>query len=115
MDAKKLFRWIGLYALNLLAATLGVMFGAEVFAEVSLAPIMGHQNFLAAVLKPPYPLLIALGILAGYLSQLRWKGSQALWVWNPHSRARVPAPHGSSRASKKSSTLARISGAFLDS
>jgi hypothetical protein len=76
-------RWAGIYVLNMIAATLGAWFAAKIFGETLLAPIVGSKNLSAGLLEPPYPILIAFGILAGYVSRIRWKGSQALWVWIP--------------------------------
>jgi hypothetical protein len=72
-----------MYIVNLISATLGVWFCAKVFGDLVLAPVVGKENVLAAGLKPPYPLHIAVGIVTGYVSRFRWKGSHALWVWVP--------------------------------
>jgi len=79
--AECILRWAGMYIVNLISATLGVWFSAKIIGEMVLSPIIGRQNLLAAGLKPPYPILLTFAILTGYVSQVRWKGRQALWVW----------------------------------
>jgi hypothetical protein len=74
-------RWISIYILNLIAATLGAWFAAKILGEGLLTPIIGSSNLTAGMLEPPYPILIAFGILAGYVGRIHWKGPQAFWVW----------------------------------
>lgn len=75
--------WVGRYSVNLLASTLGVWFSAKILGEIFLAPVIGKQNLLLSMLKPPYPLLVVMGILVGYVSGIRWRSSHAFWVWIP--------------------------------
>lgn len=76
-------RWVGIYVLNMTAATLGAWFAAKILGETLLSPIIGSKNLSAGSLEPPYPILIAFGVLVGYIGRIRWKGPQALWVWIP--------------------------------
>jgi hypothetical protein len=72
-----------MFLLDLVSATLGVWFGAKALGDLVLVPIGGAGIVDWAILKPPYPLEIGIGILTGYISRIRWKGSQALWIWLP--------------------------------
>ena len=77
-------RWIGLYLLNLLAATLGVVLATGVLLNVILKPVeplIGHARLFSVAKGPYYPLPILLALLAGYISGIRFKGNHRLWVW----------------------------------
>ena len=77
-------RWVGLYLLNLLAATLGVLFATGVLLNVVLkpvAPLIGHARLFSVARGPYYPLPVILALVAGYVSSLRFKGNHRFWVW----------------------------------
>ena len=79
-------RWVGLYLLHLLTATLGVLLATGMLLNVVLKPILqtriDYDRFLTSVAKGPYyPLPIVLAALAGYFCNIRFKGSFRFWVW----------------------------------
>jgi len=58
-----------------------VWFSVGVFANVVLLPLVGKSMARELALRPYYPLLIAFGVLTGYLAQLRWSRLCTPWVW----------------------------------
>jgi hypothetical protein len=77
-------RWIGIYLLNLLVATVGVLVATGIFLNVVLKPIeplIGHSTLFASAKGPYYPLPLVLALVAGYIRTLRFKGNYGFWVW----------------------------------
>ncbi len=81
---KSAVRWVGMYLLNLLAATLGVAFATGVLLNVVLKPfqpLIGHSKLFSVAQAPYYPLPLGLAVVAGYISHIRFKGNHRFWVW----------------------------------
>ncbi len=83
---KSFLRWVGLYLMHLLAATLGVLLATGILLNVVLKPILeshiDYGRFLTVVAKGPYyPLMVVLAALAGYFCDIRFKGNYRFWVW----------------------------------
>ena len=77
-------RWISLYLLDLLASTLGIVALTGFFLNVILKPIeplVGHAKLFAVARGPYYLFPIILALVAGYASNLRFKGNHRYWVW----------------------------------
>ena len=80
MSARKALVEIGRHAFSLLISTLGVWFSSGLLV-VFLAPILGGETARGLALRPPYPLLVGVGIVTGYASELRWRRLFTPWVW----------------------------------
>jgi hypothetical protein len=77
-------RWIGIYLLDLLAATLGVVLASGILLNLVLKPVeplIGHSRLFSVAKGPYYPLPILLALVAGYIGNVRFKGNHRLWVW----------------------------------
>lgn len=78
-------RWIGLYLLHLLIATLGVGLATAMLLEVILKPLLGRAIGDAKLISigtgPYYPLEIVLAAVAGYFGYGRLRGNHRFWVW----------------------------------
>ena len=79
-------RWVCLYLLHLLAATLGVLLAASILLNVVLKPLLqpriDFERFLTSVAKRPCsPLPILLAAIAGYFCNIRFEGNYRFWVW----------------------------------
>jgi hypothetical protein len=77
-------RWLGIYLLNLLAATLGVLLTTGIFLNVVLKPVeplIGHSKLFSVAKGPYYPLPLLLALVAGYVRNVRFKGNHGFWVW----------------------------------
>jgi hypothetical protein len=78
-------RWVRLYLLHLLAATLGVGLATAVLLNAFLKPLLepgiGHAKLISIGTGPYYPLEIVLAALAGYFGYNRIKGNYCFWVW----------------------------------
>jgi len=73
-------KWVGLWLVNTLNATLGVMVAVG-FINYSIRPFAGRGIFFYLTQGPFYPLPIVVGFLAGYFTY-RWiRGSYCYWVW----------------------------------
>jgi hypothetical protein len=81
MSGKRILREVGRYAFSLVLSTLGVWVSGGIFSATVLVPVLGHDKATEMILRPPYPLLMGLGLLIGYISRLRWKGLCTPWVW----------------------------------
>jgi hypothetical protein len=73
-------RWFTAYCFSAVLATVGVMLTAAIIGDM-LAPMVGRPLVIELQMKPYYPLEIGAGLLTGYLSWFKWKGSYSLWVW----------------------------------
>ena len=71
---KASLRWIGLYILHLLIATLGVGLTTAISPD-------GHARFVRFASGPYYPLEILLAGLTGYFCYGLLKGNHRYWVW----------------------------------
>ena len=82
---KSSLRWIGLYLLHLLTATLGVGLATAIVLNAILKPLLGrsisHAQLVSIGMGPYYPLEVVLAGLAGYFGYSRFKGNQRFWVW----------------------------------
>jgi hypothetical protein len=58
-------RWVGLYLLHLLIATLGVGLATAILLEAILKPLLG-RGIISIATGPYYPLEIVLAGIAGY-------------------------------------------------
>ena len=78
-------RWVGLYLLHLLAATLGVGLATATLLNAVLKPLLepgiSHAKLISIATGPCYPLEIVLAGLAGYFGPRRLKGNHRFWVW----------------------------------
>lgn len=73
-------RWIGLYLLHLLIATLGVGLATAMLLEVILKPLLGRA-IISIGTGPYYPLEIVLAAVAGYFGYGLLRGNHRFWVW----------------------------------
>jgi hypothetical protein len=78
---RRILGGVGRYAFSLVLSTLGVWFSGGIFYATVLVPILGRDTANEMVLKPPYPLLIGIGLLIGHISRLRWRRLCTPWVW----------------------------------
>lgn len=82
---KAAVRWAGLYLLNLLAATLGIVLVTGFLLNVVLKPLspplISHSQLFSVAKGPYYPLPVVLAVIAGYISYIRLKGNHRFWVW----------------------------------
>jgi hypothetical protein len=77
-------RWVGLYMLHLLIATLGVALATAALLEGILKPLLspdGHARLVSITTGPYYALEIVLAGFAGYFSYGLLKGNHRFWVW----------------------------------
>lgn len=73
-------KWLGMWFLNSLLASIGVAVtvGILIFSTQSLTT----RAIRVFLLSPPYyPLPLVVGLMVGYFSQVRSKGSDRYWVW----------------------------------
>jgi hypothetical protein len=73
-------KWVGLWVLNTLIGTLGVAITVGFFTYSSQA-FVSRATRIHFVLTPYYLFPILIGLAAGYLSYLRFRGSYRYWVW----------------------------------
>jgi hypothetical protein len=73
-------KWVGLWLLNTLVATLGVVATVGLLTY-STQSFVSHAARIHFVLTPYYPLPIMAGLVVGYLSYTRFKGSYRYWAW----------------------------------
>jgi len=73
-------KWVGLWLLNTLIATLGVAITAGFFTYSS-REFVSRAARIDFVLTPYYPVPILVGLVVGYLSYLRFRGSYRYWAW----------------------------------
>jgi hypothetical protein len=82
---KKSARWVSLYLMHLLVATLGVGLATAMLFETILKPVlqpeMGHAKLVSIAAGPYYPLEILLAGFAGYFAYGKLKGNHRFWVW----------------------------------
>ena len=77
-------RWTGIYLLQLLAATLGVVVATGFVLNILLKPLeqwLGHSTLFSVARGPYYAFPIALALVAGFVSGLRLEGNHRYWVW----------------------------------
>lgn len=73
-------RWLGLWLVNTLVATYGVAFAAGLTLEM-WKPFISHATKIRIGLTPYYPFMLFFGLLVGFISHVRFRGSYRLWVW----------------------------------
>jgi hypothetical protein len=73
-------KWIGLWLLNTLIATLGVAMTVGFFTYSTQEFVSGAAR-IHFVKTPYYPFPIFVGLVVGYFSYLRFHGSYRYWVW----------------------------------
>ena len=73
-------RWIGLYLLQLVIATLGVGLATAMLLEAILKPLLG-RGIISIGTGPYYPLEIVLAGIAGYFGYGLLRGNHRFWVW----------------------------------
>jgi len=73
-------RWIGLWLLNTLIATVGVAINVGLISY-STRPFVSRALRAELIQTPYYPFPILIGLLVGYFSFLRFRGSYRYWVW----------------------------------
>ena len=73
-------RWIGLWVLNTLNATVGVLV-ATGFINYSIRPVAGRAIERYLMRMPYCPLAIGVAFVAGYFAFRRTQGSYSNWVW----------------------------------
>lgn len=80
---KSSIRWVGLYLLHLLVATLGVGLATAIVLNAILKPLLepgiSHDKLISIATGPYYALPIVLAALAGYFGYI--KGDSRFWVW----------------------------------
>jgi len=77
-------RWTSLYLLDLLVSTLGVVVVTGFFLNVILKPmepIIGRARLFSVARGPYYVFPLILALVAGYVSNVRFKGNHRYWVW----------------------------------
>lgn len=83
--AKQYFRWILLYLLNVVIATIGVLFTVGLIANVVMRPILdplfGNNWLIRLGVTPYHPLYVLAAWLGGWFSHIRFRGSYRYWVW----------------------------------
>jgi len=82
---KTYLRWVGLYLLHLLIATLGVGLATAMLLEAILKPLFGRAigdaKLVSIATGPYYPLEIVLAGVAGYFGYGLLRGNHRFWVW----------------------------------
>ena len=73
-------KWVGLWLLNTLIATIGSAINVGVFTYSTKA-FVSHSLRIRFVLSPYYPFSILIGLCVGFFSYLRFRGSYRYWVW----------------------------------
>jgi hypothetical protein len=73
-------KWVGLWLLNTLIGTVGVAINVGFFTYSSQA-FVSRATRIHFVQTPYYPVPILAGLVVGYLSYLRFRGSYRFWVW----------------------------------
>src|SRR5947209_18446660 len=68
VSARTLLVQVGRYALSLLLSTLGVWFSVGIFDATVVTPALGRDTAKEIAVRPPYPLLIMIGLLIGHIS-----------------------------------------------
>ena len=78
-------RWVGLYELHLLAATVGVGLATAILLNAILKPLLepgiDHAKLVSIGTGPYYPLEVILAALAGYFGHARIKGNYCFSIW----------------------------------
>jgi hypothetical protein len=73
-------RWVGLWLLNTLIATIGVAI-TEALATESIRSFTSLATRIRLVWTPYYPLPVIAGLAVGYFSYIYFKGSYRYWTW----------------------------------
>jgi hypothetical protein len=73
-------RWVGLWLLNSLIATVGVAI-SESLATESIRSFTSLATRIRLVWTPYYPLPVIAGLAVGYFSYVYFKGSYRYWTW----------------------------------
>lgn len=73
-------KWLGMWLFNSLITILGVAvtIGLIIF---STRPLTTRAMRMYLLSPPYYPLPVTVGLLVGYFSYTRFKGSYRYWVW----------------------------------
>jgi hypothetical protein len=78
-------RWVGLYLLHLLIATLGVGLATAILLDAILKPLLepgiGNAELISIATGPYYPLEILMAGVAGYFGYGLLRGNHRFWVW----------------------------------
>jgi len=77
-------KWLGLWLLNTLIATVGVAMtiGFFTYSSQSFVSRAARMRFVLRFIYTPYsPILIFSALVIGYLSDLTFRGSYRRWVW----------------------------------
>ena len=83
LETRNHLAWLGACAFSLAVSTLGVGLSVGAFAYTVLVPILGRDMVWGkkSSYLPYYVLLIAFGILTGFLTRLRWNSLCKSWIW----------------------------------
>jgi hypothetical protein len=73
-------KWVGLWLLNTLIATIGVGFTEGLVTE-SIRPFTTLATRIRLTWTPYYPLPVIAGLVVGYFTYLCFKGSYRYWAW----------------------------------
>lgn len=77
-------KWLGLWLLNTLIATVGVIMTIGFFAYSSqqIVSRAARMRFMVKFIYTPYyPILIVTALVIGYFSYKTFRGSYRYWVW----------------------------------
>jgi hypothetical protein len=73
-------RWLGLWLLDTLIATYGVVLALNLTADI-WKPLMGDTIVIRIVLTPYYPFTLFFALLIGVWGYTHFRGSDRFWVW----------------------------------
>jgi hypothetical protein len=73
-------KWLGLWLLNTVIATVGVAINVGLFTYSTQA-FVSRPFRIALVQTPYYPFPILIGVLVGFFGHLRFRGSYRYWAW----------------------------------
>lgn len=73
-------KWVGMWLLNTLVATLGVAMTVGLLSTATRS-LTTREMRVHLVQTPYYPVPILVGLVVGYFSYTRFKGSYRYWAW----------------------------------
>jgi hypothetical protein len=73
-------KWVGLWLVNTLISTVGVAFTVGLLTY-STQSFVSRATRIRFLLTPYYPVPIIAGLVIGYFSYTRFKGSYRYWTW----------------------------------
>lgn len=79
-SANRRAEWVGLWLLNTIIGTVGVAIYVGLFTYSSQA-FVSRATRIHFVLTPYYLFPILAGLVVGYFSYLRFRGSYRYWIW----------------------------------